>query len=131
MKNGSDNNTSLDNCDNSIAVGESLSFTQVALQPTPLDSITPPSCAPDVLQLVFEKPIQCSSIAADGSDFVVTGPYPVFVTGASGLCDANGKSDVILVKLSAPMVTAGDFRGKLGQGQEGKRLLGVVGDGTP
>ena len=128
MKNGTDQNTLLDNCDNSIPAGESLSFKQLAPFPTPLDSIVPPGCAPDVLRLVFKKEIQCSSIAADGSDFTISGPYPVTVTGASGLnCDANGETFTILVKLSAPMPTAGNFQIRLASGNDGNTIIDECG----
>src|SRR5258706_14297 len=69
----------------------SMRFLCAARQLTPFDSLTPPACAPAFLQLVFKKNILCGSIAADGSDFRVTGPSTVVVTGAAGQCDANGE----------------------------------------
>jgi len=132
VRNGTDLNTLLDNCGTQMPPGESLSFTQVAPLPTQLDSITPPAtCAPDVLQLVFRKNIQCASIAADGSDFTVTGAYPVTVTGASGPCDGNGETNTILVRLSAPMTMTGNFQISLVAGTDGNTLIDECGLASP
>ena len=127
MKNGTDGNTILDNCGTPIPVGASLPFTMVALQPTPLDSLTPPGCAPDLLQLVFPKKIQCSSISPDGSDFKVTGPSPVTVTGATAQCGADGESNTILVQLSAPIVNGGTYHITLANGTDGNTIIDQCG----
>ncbi len=129
---GKDDNTLLDICGTQIPVGESMPLSIGPLLPTPLDSIAPPGCAPNVLKLVFTKKIACSSIAADGSDFTITGSYPVTVVGASGVCDLNDDGTaVILVKLSAPLVTAGNFRIFLAPGSDGNTLVDVCGQVTP
>jgi gliding motility-associated-like protein len=129
---GTDGNTLLDNCGTQIPVGESVPFTMVAPQPTPMDSLTQPGCAPNVLQLVFSKKIQCSSIAADGSDFTVTGAYPVSVTGAIGACDPNNNETyTIQVKLSAPMDRAGNFQIHLTSGSDGNTIIDECGMATP
>ena len=73
LKTGSDGNTLLDDCGNSVVAGEHEDFDVSATQVTPMDNLTPPTCATDTLQLVFSTPMQCSSIAADGSDFLITG----------------------------------------------------------
>ena len=80
INNGSDGNTLKDNCDRLVPAGESIPLTVFPIFPTPMDSITPVLCAPDELQLVFRKNIRCSSIAADGTDFFVTGTNPISVT---------------------------------------------------
>ncbi|HMI64181.1 MAG TPA: hypothetical protein VK518_24865, partial [Puia sp.] len=68
--NGTDGNTLVDICGNQLPVGESVSFLLGPPPPTPVDSISTPGCAPQVLQLNFSKKrILCSSIATDGSDF--------------------------------------------------------------
>jgi gliding motility-associated-like protein len=131
MKNGKDQNTLMDNCDAQIPVGASLPFTIAPPQPTPFDSLTPPGCAPDVLQLVFKNKIRCSSIAANGSDFVVTGATPVTVVSAGGRCDADGLTDVILVHLSAPIVTGGNYQVRLANGIDGNTIIDECGLPTP
>ena len=128
---GTDGNTILDNCGAAIPVGQSVSFTRTPSQPSPLDSLTPPGCVPDTLKLVFDKPIRCSSIAADGSDFLVQGPSPVTVSGAGGQCGGDGTSYTVLVRLSAPIRTAGNFRLYLRVGSDGNTLIDDCGLATP
>lgn len=126
-RNGQDQNTLIDNCGTQIPVGSSMPFVIVAPQPTPFDSLTPPTCAPDVLQLVFSDKMKCSSIAADGSDFVVTGTTPVTVISANGKCDAEGLTDVILVHLSSPIMTAGNYQISLVNGIDGNTIINECG----
>jgi gliding motility-associated-like protein len=127
---GSDGNTLLDNCGNQITVGESRSFTMTLPQPTPLDSIAPITCAPNQLRLVFKKYIQCSSIAADGSDFKITGTSPVAITSVNTNC-TNGLTNIILVNLSAPIQTAGNFVLTLQPGNDGNTLFDECGLTSP
>ena len=131
--NGTDGNTLLDICGTPIPVGDAVNFKVVPPQPTPLGVLLPPGCAPNVLTLVFNgpSPIQCSSIAADGSDFAVTGSSAVAVTGASGVCDANGLTDTIRVSLSSPIQSAGSYQLALQVGSDGNTLVNFCGLGTP
>jgi gliding motility-associated-like protein len=131
VKTGSDANTLLDDCGTPVPDGASLPFVLLPPPPTLLDSLTPPTCAPDELQLVFKTPIHCSSISPDGSDFTVTGPYPVTVSGASGVCDGNDTTSTILVKLSAPLSKAGNFTLHLVPGNDGNTLYNECGVTTP
>jgi gliding motility-associated-like protein len=130
MQNGQDGNTMLDNCDRNIPVGDNITFTVTPVQPTPLDSIKPVGCAPDKLELIFKKPIACNSIAANGSDFTVTGSTPVTVTGASGNC-VNGVTTSIIVQLSAPIQTAGNYQIHLKPGSDGNTVIDECGQQTP
>lgn len=109
VKNGTDGNTLKDICDRTIPENESIPVTIKPIVPTPFDSLTKPNCAPDKLELVFSKPIKCSSIDASGSDFKVTGPYPVNIMGASGICE-NGLTNKIILNLSQPLFTGGTFK---------------------
>ncbi len=134
IRNGTDNSTIRDNCDRDIPVGESIPMIVYPLVPTPMDSITKPGCAPDELILVFRKNIRCSSIAPDGSDFVLTlisGSTPVSVVGASGNCNADSLSPVIKVKLSAPIQTKGTYRITLVTGSDGNTIIDECGQETP
>ena len=130
MKNGTDGNTLSDNCDREIPVDNSIDFKVFPIQPTPMDSLTKPTCAPQSLQLVFKKNIQCASIAADGSDFVVTGPSPVTVSSASGNC-SNGLSNVINVTLAGAIVDGGNYQIKLLSGSDGNTIIDECGQETP
>jgi gliding motility-associated-like protein len=130
IKKGGDGNTLLDNCDKSIPEGDNFVYTVDPIQPTPMDSIKPVGCAPNVLQLVFRKPIACNSIAANGSDFTVTGPVPVTVTGASGNC-VNDVTTTINVQLSAPIQTGGTYQIHLSPGSDGNTIIDECGQQTP
>lgn len=130
-KTGKDGNTLLDNCGNVVPAGSQAAFTVLPLQPTPMDSMVAPKCAPQIIQLVFQKPMLCSSIAPDGSDFKINGPYPVTVSGAFGNCDANGLSTVINIRLGSPMVHGGTYQVVLGVGTDGNTVIDECGQSTP
>lgn len=108
VKMGTDNNTIVDNCDRNIPEGRSLPFKVDILLPTPMDSMAAVTCAPETLQLIFKKKILCTTIASDGSNFKVTGPHPVNVISAESICMGGG-SNIISVKLSAPIVNDGTY----------------------
>ena len=130
-KNGIDGNTLLDNCDRPVPVGDLATFTVFPLLPTPMDSLVPVGCAPDKLELVFRKKMRCSSIAADGSDFIVTGTFPVTVSSASGNCDGSGLSNRITVQLSAPIQRQGNFTIILRTGSDGNTIFDECAQETP
>jgi gliding motility-associated-like protein len=130
VKNGSDGNTLLDYCDNQAPLTDVLQITIVPKQPTPMDSLVPVTCAPDKLTLVFKKPINCASIAANGSDFRVNGTYPVQVTAAAGTCN-EGLSKEIIVTLDKPLETTGTFNLVLQSGTDGNTIIDECGEETP
>jgi gliding motility-associated-like protein len=129
-----DGNTLLDYCDKPILDSEYIPMVVFPLFPTPMDSISKIGCAPDELQLVFRKNIDCKSIAADGSDFVVsliTGTTPVSVISASGNCSADGFTPIIKVKLSAPIQTKGTYQIQLVTGSDGNTIIDECNQQTP
>jgi gliding motility-associated-like protein len=128
---GSDDNTILDICGTPIPIGQKASFHMVPPGPTPMDSIAPVGCAPDVLRLVFSKKIECQTIAGDGSDFTVQGSTPVTVIGAYGQCDTGNRSYSVFVKLSAPLLKAGSYRIFLAPGSDGNTLIDECGFTSP
>ncbi len=127
---GTDGNTLLDNCINNLAVGENASLRFLAFTPTPLDSISPVLCIRDTLQLVFNKPMNCNSIAVDGSDFSITGPAPVIIKNAFGTC-SNGVSTTIKIVLTAPIRVNGTFTIQLKNGTDGNPIIDECGLTTP
>ncbi len=138
IKNGdADNNTIKDNCDRLIPVGESIPMIVYPQFPTPMDSLDKVFCAPDELVVNFShqlRYIRCSSIAPDGSDFnviTVAGTGPVTVIGASGVCDANGLTPVIKVKLAAPIQTKGIYQVQLKRGTDNTTIINECGQETP
>lgn len=133
IRNGADGNTILDYCDKPIPVGNKIPFTILPKAPTPMDSIAPVGCSPSVLRLVFRKPMKCNTVAANGSDFIITGSYPVNITGAvGGDCTAsNGDSKTILVTLDAPLLRDGNFTLTLQRGTDGNTILDECSEETP
>ncbi len=130
INNGSDGNTLLDNCNTGIVAGEQVTFQYAVPQPIFADSIGRVGCAPDSLKIYFPKKINCNSIAPNGSDFSVTGPTLVTVSSAFGNC-TNGKTDYVVVKLSAPIYTQGSYLLKLKAGTDGTILIDECGQETP
>ena len=71
INNGSDGNTLLDNCGTSITAGTSVGFTHIVPQPIFADSVGSVACSPQQLNIYFPKKIDCGSIQADGSNFII------------------------------------------------------------
>lgn len=128
---GNDANTLLDNCDLDLPADDSIPFTIFPLAPTPMDSITPVQCAPGILQLVFRKHIRCSSVAANGSDFVFNGEAGVSVAGAFGDSCSGGISSIIKVKLNKPVQISGSMTLSLKTGTDGNTILDECAQETP
>jgi gliding motility-associated-like protein len=127
---GTDGNTLVDNCGNQVEVGDSILFTVPPLQPTPLDSLITPGCAPEIIRLVFSKPIQCSSIAPDGSDFVISGNPAIKIASAAGSC-LNGLTSTIDLTFNSPIVTGGNFTITLVTGSDGNTIIDACDMQTP
>lgn len=130
IRNGSDTNTILDNCSRQIPENDFLPFEILPLQPTPMNKMMAPQCAPQELMLVFDKPIRCNSIDPNGSDFVVSGPTPVQVIAASGNC-SNGVTASISIKLDKPIVRGGNYQITLRAGFDGTTIIDACGQITP
>lgn len=131
LKNGNDGNTILDLCDRAIPTTNTLNFSVLALQPTPFDSIAPVTCAPNSVRFVFKKLIRCSSIDASGSDFAITGSYPVTITGAKGNCNADGLTGDIIVSFAQPLQQAGSFTISIRPGLDGNTIVDECSQSTP
>ncbi len=127
---GSDGNTLTDNCANSLSIGKVSGFKFISAQPTPLDSISPFNCITDSLVLEFSKPILCSSLAADGSDFIITGPINVSIKSATGNC-SNGMTTQIKIKLNSAIKVNGIFNISVKTGTDGNTLIDECGFVTP
>ncbi len=128
---GSDGNTLVDACSRSIPTGEVVPFNVAVLVPTPFDSITPPGCSPKYLDFVFDKPMRCSSVATNGSDFIITGPQPVTVNFNPANCNANGKNFIIRMNLTTPLLTGGTYTVQLTRGTDGNTIHDECGLETP
>jgi gliding motility-associated-like protein len=130
INNGADGNTLRDHCDNLIPQGESVPFVYAIPQPIFADSIGKPGCAPDSVVVYFPKRIICNTIAANGSDFSVSGPAPVTVIGAYGNCVDN-KTERIVVKFASPIGVGGTYQLTLKAGDDGTVVVDECGLPTP
>lgn len=130
VKNGTDINTLIDNCGTNIPVGNSLDLIILPKMPTPMDSLIPVKCAPQSLQLVFRKNILCSSVAADGSDFIITGPSPVNIADVVTNC-INDVTRIITINLTTPVVHAGTYTIHLKDGNDGNTIVDECSEPTP
>ncbi len=122
-RNGADANTILDLCDNGIPVGESIPFSVFSPLPVPFDRLTNEKCQTDSLTLIFIDDIKCNSIAADGSDFLIAGSYPVTISSAMPFNCINGATRRIIVHFTTPMIQRGNFQIILKRGSDGNTLL--------
>lgn len=116
---GKDANTVLNACGKQLPAGESTSFTVVQSPPVDMAKMKALSCAPDQLVLEFPDDIRCSSIAADGSDFALGGPSAVNIIAATTICNANGLTRTVTLKLDQRILVAGDYIVTLVAGTDG------------
>lgn len=126
---GSDGNSVLNLCDVGIDLPSKLKF-EVGINPILLVSVDTPTC--QYITMRFSAPFDCSSIAADGSDFEVVGPSNVTVASVVGQnCAAGLLTDVVTVRLSAPIVVDGDYTIKVKQGSDNNTLKDECGRAVP
>jgi gliding motility-associated-like protein len=115
---GTDGNTLLNLCNLSTPLTDSLTFT---VAPAPLLSQAQLVCT--TLNVTTNVPIQCNTIAANGSDFVVAGPGPIAITNAVGVnCNAAGLSNSINLTLAAPISVSGAYTVTIQNGVDGNTL---------
>ena len=80
-------------------------------------------CSNPQIALKINKPIQCSSIAADGSDFVVSGPTPITIVSASGYkCSDDFDTDSITLQFTGNLVT-GEYTISTKNGTDGNGII--------
>lgn len=123
VKKGTDNNSMLDICGEALPEGEKLDVQILPLIPTPMDSVVPVLCKPSVLRLVFGKPMLCNTVAANGSDFTITGPSAVTVASAEGVNCVDGVSRMIDIHLTGPITVGGKYSIRLNIGTDGNTVL--------
>jgi gliding motility-associated-like protein len=131
IKDGTDINTLMDYCDRPIPVGELANFSYTIPQPIFADSIKQPGCSPNEVLVYFPKKINCNTIAANGSDFAISGPSPVTIASAGGLNCTNGKSDIIFITFAQPIVVGGTYRVDLKAGTDGTTVIDECGLEAP
>lgn len=129
IKNGTDRNTLLDNCNNAVSTNSTVPFQVFPF--AALDSIVPASCRPGKLKLLFKKDIQCNSVAANGSDFLITGPGAVTIVNAAPLCNNNAVANRIEIILQQPIITPGNYTLTIKNGTDGNTITDNCNGVTP
>lgn len=127
IKRGTDNNTLLDYCDNAIPENDQLPLSIAPKIAAQMDSLKKLTCASQQLQVYFSKPVLCSSIAADGSDFLVNGNYGVQIASVTAQCNASTTKSVI-IQLTKPLQKEGSFNLVLRIGTDGNTVLDECSD---
>ena len=122
IENGLDGNTLLDNCERPIPAGEVLQLNVAETTPPALLSIKKQECSPQLLEIEFSKPILCSTIDRSGSEFTITGNYPVAIRKVSPGC-AGESSLTLIIELTNPLQEKGNFNLNMLKGIDGNTLL--------
>jgi gliding motility-associated-like protein len=124
---GSDGNTLLDICDNALALPASLPFAVSPYANPGYSKVVTPSCSE--VRIALNKRVKCDSIAANGSDFVLTGPGAPQITGVYGYgCDSTGYTDTVVLILSNPLLLDGTYTVTAQKGSDNNTLLDSCGN---
>lgn len=85
------------------------------------------SCAMDsVIEINFPLPLQCGSVASDGSDFIITGPSTITIDSAYSLgCNGPGVFTSVILNYSGTLINNGTYQLIVKQGTDGNALLGT------
>jgi len=121
-KNGSDGNTVASLCGNAQAVGDSIQFTVAAYSALRFQSVTNGGCKQT--KVYFSHPVRCSSVATDGSDFLITGPSAIMIRNAIPLGCSSSKdlTDSVLLLLDQPATKDGIYTLKAKTGTDGNTV---------
>lgn len=125
--NGSDGNTISDTCFSFITPLYTAAFQAPASPPRPvIDSLQYDKCNPSSVKVFYSRPILCSTISPDGSQFrffPLPGPVSaVSATGDPATC-SQGYTNWILVQFSATISTGGSYPIMQVSGSDGKTII--------
>ncbi|GIV33458.1 MAG: hypothetical protein KatS3mg031_0993 [Chitinophagales bacterium] len=77
----------------------------------------------DSLIIYFSEPVLCSSLAADGSDFSITGPTPVtIISTTSSDCAGGAFTQQAVIHFSSPISQGGNYTLQLKAGSDGNTI---------
>ncbi|MBW8683121.1 T9SS type B sorting domain-containing protein [Chitinophaga rhizophila] len=127
VRNGNDGNTVLDVCGNSLAVGEQVRFHIARPPDILLRNMLPVGCAPERLKIPLSGAVRCESIAANGSDFRISGTPQAVIRSAAGICNGSNLTDTVVLELTQPLYREGNYTITLTTGSDGNAILGECG----
>lgn len=97
--------------------------------PMPVSTVTP--CGVGTLTLQMSEAVLCSTIASNGSDFLISGPGgPFTVTSASGVLCGTQTSQ-ITINFTPPLIMSSSYTLTIKNGTDGNTLQDLCGNLTP
>jgi gliding motility-associated-like protein len=129
IQNGTDGNTLLGICDEPMTVGKTITFTTQPPQlPPTFLQVNTVACAVSKVKFQLSKPILCSSIALNGSDFEITGPSNISITSATFVCNGNPAiTSEIELNTAAPITVGGTYILNAKNGTDNNTTIDVCG----
>jgi gliding motility-associated-like protein len=133
LRKGSDGNTMLDACNNLLPEGFEVTGTiPPPVPPLRFDSANAKGCEPTGIRVRFTVPYLCASLAADGSDFSITGPGQVQISGAAPVLSCvSGQTQAVWISFTEPITTGGSYRVSMRKGYDGNTLLNACNEEMP
>ena len=123
---GTDGNTLLDFCNNATPVPHSIPFTVLPYVQPAFVAIDTPACSE--IKIKLNTKVRCDSIAKNGTDFAISGPQAVSITGAYGVgCDTLNFTDSVVLFLSSPLQTDGVYTITAKKGTDGNTMMDSCG----
>jgi gliding motility-associated-like protein len=119
---GSDANTFTDVCGNDMTTGFSIPFFITATAPPVIQSFDYDNCKRDKLIVNFDKPVACSSLSANASEFSVFPNNIPAITGIISNCGANNYTSQVTLLLSGPMPPLQSVNIMIKNGTDGNTL---------
>ncbi|MCP9751780.1 gliding motility-associated C-terminal domain-containing protein [Ferruginibacter sp. HRS2-29] len=117
-----DNNTISDTCFSYMVAGYSKPFVATQAPPLKMTGVTFSGCAPNVFTVKFTKPVLCSSISADGSEFTLT-PGTNTITNIQFVCTPGATAYTEEIKLTFQnQVPYGNYQLNVFPGSDGNTL---------
>ncbi|XZF12713.1 gliding motility-associated C-terminal domain-containing protein [Chitinophagaceae bacterium MMS25-I14] len=125
-KQGTDGNTLFDNCGNQQLVGDSIQFVMNAAIPPRFNRLDTPAC--NMATIVFTRGVKCTTVAADGSDFTISGPSNVNVVSAVTIsCDTTGLTDTVQLAFDRSIFVPGLYTLHAKVGSDGNSITDTCG----
>src|SRR5690606_19563364 len=121
---GTDGNTLEGLCGAALELPDQLSL-HVGIDPVEFASIDSPAC--QTLTVNLNTPIDCNTIAPNGSDFTIVGPSNVMIASAAGVDCSNGFAQSVAITLAAPIAVDGLYKVRAALGQDGNTLNDTCG----
>lgn len=123
---GTDGNTLLNLCDIPLLLPDSILFTiPPYVQPAYL-AIDTPACSE--LKIALAGKVRCNTIAANGSDFSISGPQANAIIAAYGIsCDTLNFTDSVVLILQNPIQQDGTYTITAKNGTDGNTLIDSCG----